>query len=280
MCVVMIQSSYECLWEVTLCEQISGCGQGLCYFLCCILSPHGSGPQVVSSPPPGRTSVRRGPSTTWTRGPGTTTSSQGSLTLESIRQAGWMLGISAALCAWTWSPWRPRRRTWWWRGWCWSTRWTPSGALGDCATSTGALLLTSSPSMCMAGSGQAQGQGWVLLIRHSQAGGRTPGHTQASSHSLPPTLFLSQTMLSTSYRGQGSPWRLVWQCRTTGTMTGWSGMTPPATGPSSSCARTRTRWSTGSGRIILTLSSNIYNIKPSNILVIKKWSWPSHWSNI
>ena len=35
--------------------------------------------------------------------------------------------------------------------------------------------------------------------------------------------------------------------KSTGTMTGWSGTTTPATGPSRRGARTQTRWSKGSG---------------------------------
>ena len=57
---------------------------------------------------------------------------------------------------------------------------TPCGPLDDCVTSMAVMLLTYSPSISMAGSGLAQGQGWGQLIKHLQAGSRTPGHTQVS----------------------------------------------------------------------------------------------------
>lgn len=49
-------------------------------------------------------------------------------------------------------------------------------------------------------------------------------------------------MQSILFRGQGSLWRLVWQCSITGTMMGCPGMTLLATEQNSLCVKTPIRW--------------------------------------
>ena len=86
MCVIFIVWRWAgFVWLVTFSDYKAGCGQcGSCFrwsSWCCHEYGHPDG----YWPPPGWRSVRKGPSTTWTRGLDTTTSSQGSHTLENTR---------------------------------------------------------------------------------------------------------------------------------------------------------------------------------------------------